>query len=128
MVRIGIPFHYFFNILSDRNACNKKVTARVTIIIKKMKIFYWPWEGWSDGSWNPTKPDTFKECFLINQTYWFFLGLIWVYNLVFESAKLWKFEILFSISMLKMLALYYVFLCSCRIVGWLITKLSKNYY
>ena len=38
-----------------------------------MKIFYWPWEGWTDGSWNPAKPDTFKECFPINQTYWFFL-------------------------------------------------------
>lgn len=89
---------------------------------KKMKIFYWPWEGWSDGSWNPAKPDTFKECFPINQTYWFFLVLFWAYDLVFESAKLWKLEILFSVSMLKMLALYYVFLCSCRIIGWVLAR------
>lgn len=93
-----------------------------------MKIFYWPWQGWSDDSWNPTEPATFKECFLINQTFWFWLGLIWGYDLVLGSAKLWNFEILFSENALKMFALYYVFLCSCRIIGWLIAKYSSDYY
>jgi hypothetical protein len=91
-------------------------------MFKKMKMFYWPWEGWTDGSWNPAKPDTFKECFPVNQTYWFFLVFFWAYDLVFGSAKLWKVEIIFSVSLLKVLALYYVFFCSCRIVGWLIAK------